>query len=241
MLSILKKEIAQFFNSLSAYLSIGLFLTVTGLLLWVFPESSLLEYGYASLEGLFNLSPYLLLFLVPAITMRSISEEKKEGTYEHLATAPISRLDIILGKYLACLFITLCAIAPTLIYYFSIYQLGNPIGNVDTGAVIGSYIGLTLIACSFTAIGLFASASTSNQMIAFLLAVFLCFIAFSGFDSISKLTVLQPIENIVSSIGINEHYQAISRGVLDTKDFIYFLSVSSLFLLLTNQKLASNH
>lgn len=233
MLAILKKEISVFFNSLAAYITIGLFLTAAGLFLWVFPESSILEYGYAGLESLFNIAPYLFMFLIPAITMRSIAEEKKEGTFEFLAVRPISDWQLVLGKYLACMLIILMALVPTLFYYYSVYQLGQPAGNVDTGAVIGSYIGLFLLGASFAAIGIFTSSITSSQIIAFALAVFLCFFAFSGFDSASRILSLQQIGDIVTAIGINEHYQSVSRGVLDTRDLIYFLSFIAFFLVLT--------
>ncbi|WP_423147671.1 gliding motility-associated ABC transporter permease subunit GldF [Rubrolithibacter danxiaensis] len=233
MLTVLKKEISGFFNSLVAYITIGVFLLVAGLFLWIFPDSSILEYGYASLESLFNIVPYLFMFLVPAITMRSIAEERKEGTFEFLSTQPLTDWDIILGKFIASLLIVLLALIPTLIYYYTVYQLGIEKGNVDTGAVIGSYIGLFLLGASFVSLGLFASSVTKNQIIAFTLSVFLSFFAFSGFDSISGLLSLQAINTVVASFGINEHYQAISRGVLDTRDLIYFLSFIALFLVLT--------
>jgi ABC-2 type transport system permease protein len=214
-----------------AYVTIGAFLLVMGLFLWVFPESSILEYGYAGLDSLFSTAPYLFMFLIPAITMRSLAEERKEGTFEILATRPLTDWQIILGKYLACLAIVLFALAPTLIYYYSVYNLGLPQGNIDTGAVIGSYIGLFLLGGVFVAIGLFASSITSNQIIAFTIAVFLCFIAFSGLDSLSSLLSLQNLG--LQNFGINQHYQSISRGVLDTRDMLYFLSFIALFLVTT--------
>ncbi|HEY0769925.1 MAG TPA: ABC transporter permease, partial [Sphingobacteriaceae bacterium] len=157
MTSILKKEISGFFSSLAAYITIGVFLIVTGLYLWVFPESSILEYGYAGLDSLFNIAPYLFMFLIPAVTMRSLAEEKKEGTFELLATRPLTDWQIILGKYFASLLIVVFALLPTLVYYVTVYQLGVEKGNVDTGAVIGSYIGLLLLGGAFTSIGIFAS------------------------------------------------------------------------------------
>jgi ABC-2 type transport system permease protein len=214
-----------------AYVTIGVFLLVLGLFLWVFPESSILEYGYAGLDSLFSTAPYLFMFLIPAITMRSLAEERKEGTFEILATRPITDWQIVLGKYLACLIIVLFALLPTLVYYYSVYNLGTPQGNIDTGAVIGSYIGLFLLGGAFVAIGLFASSITSNQIIAFTIAVFLSFIAFSGLDSLSSLLSLQNIG--LQNFGINQHYQSISRGVLDTRDLIYFLSFIGLFLIIT--------
>ncbi|HEY0670177.1 MAG TPA: gliding motility-associated ABC transporter permease subunit GldF [Sphingobacteriaceae bacterium] len=233
MTSILKKEISGFFSSLAAYITIGVFLIVTGLYLWVFPESSILEYGYAGLDSLFNIAPYLFMFLIPAVTMRSLAEEKKEGTFELLATRPLTDWQIILGKYFASLLIVVFALLPTLVYYVTVYQLGVEKGNVDTGAVIGSYIGLLLLGGAFTSIGIFASSVSKNQIISFTIAVFVCFFAFSGFDSISQLISLQKIDTYITALGINEHYQSISRGVLDTRDLIYFLSFISVFLVVT--------
>ena len=209
------------------------FMLLTGLFLWVFPESSILDYGYAGLDSFFNIAPYLFIFLVPAITMRAIAEEKKDGTFELLATRPLSDWDILFGKFLACLAIVLLTLLPTLIYYFSINQLGITKGNIDTGAVIGSYIGLVLLASAFTSIGLFTSSLSNNQIISFTVAVFLCFFSFSGFDSISSIISLQEIGSFLTELGINEHYQSVSRGVLDTRDWIYFLSFTALFLFLS--------
>ena len=233
MISILFKEIAGFFTSWVAYIIMAAFMLVTGLFLWVFPESSILDYGYAGLDSFFNIAPYLFIFLVPAITMRAIAEEKKDGTFELLATRPLSDWDILFGKFLACLAIVLLTLLPTLIYYFSIHQLGITKGNIDTGAVIGSYIGLVLLASAFTSIGLFTSSLSNNQIISFTVAVFLCFFSFSGFDSISSIISLQEIGSFLTELGINEHYQSVSRGVLDTRDWIYFLSFTALFLFLS--------
>ena len=233
MISILFKEIAGFFTSWVAYIIMAAFMLVTGLFLWVFPESSILDYGYAGLDSFFNIAPYLFIFLVPAITMRAIAEEKKDGTFELLATRPLSDWDILFGKFLACLAIVLLTLLPTLIYYFSIHQLGITNGNIDTGAVIGSYIGLVLLTSAFTSIGLFTSSLSNNQIISFTIAVFLCFFSFSGFDSISSIISLQQIGSFLTELGINQHYQSVSRGVLDTRDLIYFLSFTALFLFLS--------
>ena len=233
MISILFKEIAGFFTSWVAYIIMAAFMLVTGLFLWVFPESSILDYGYAGLDSFFNIAPYLFIFLVPAITMRAIAEEKKEGTFELLATRPLSDWDILFGKFLACLAIVLLTLLPTLIYYYSIHQLGITNGNIDTGAVIGSYIGLVLLTSAFTSIGLFTSSLSNNQIISFTIAVFLCFFSFSGFDSISSIISLQQIGSFLTELGINQHYQSVSRGVLDTRDLIYFLSFTALFLFLS--------
>ena len=231
MLSILKKEITSYLSSLVAYVTIGVFLLVLGLFLWVFPESSILDYGYAGLDSLFSTAPYLFMFLIPAITMRSLAEERREGTFELLLTRPLANWQIVLGKYLACLVLVLFALLPTLVYYYSVYQLGAPQGNIDTGGVIGSYIGLFLLGGSFTAIGLFASSISKNQIIAFTIAVFLCFFFYSGFDSLSQMLALQSLN--LQDIGITEHYQSVSRGVLDTRDLTYFIIVIGLFICLT--------
>lgn len=233
MLTLFKKEINGFLSSLVAYITIGIFLLVMGLFLWVFPESSILEYGYAGLDSLFNTAPYIFMFMIPALTMRTLSEERKEGTFELLATSPLTDWQIVLGKYFAALTIVLFALVPTLVYYFTVYELGLTRGNIDTGAVIGSYIGLFLLGGAFAAIGIFSSSITKNQIIAFAISVFLCFFAFSGFDSLSTLLTFSSIDAFVSSLGINEHYQSISRGVLDTRDLVYFLSLILLFLVFT--------
>ncbi len=233
MISILLKEISGFFTSWVAYMIMAAFMLVTGLFLWVFPDSSILDYGYAGLDSFFNIAPYLFIFLIPAITMRSLAEEKKDGTFELLATRPLSDWDILFGKFLACLVIVMLTLLPTLIYYISVYQLGITKGNIDTGAVIGSYIGLVLLGSAFTSIGLFTSSLGNNQIIAFTVALFLCFFSFSGFDSISSIISLQGMASFLTGIGINQHYQSVSRGVLDTRDLIYFLSFTALFLLLS--------
>jgi len=229
--SILKKEITTYLSSLVAYVTIGVFLLVLGLFLWVFPDSSILDYGYAGLDSLFSTAPYLFMFLIPAITMRSLAEERKEGTFELLITRPLTHLQIVLGKYLAAVVIVLFALVPTLVYYYSVYILGIPQGNIDSGAAIGSYIGLFLLGASFAAIGLFASAITKNQIIAFTVSVFICFFFYSGFDSLSGLLSLQSTG--IQSLGINDHYQSISRGVLDTRDLGYFIVLAALFIWLT--------
>lgn len=216
-----------------AYVIMAVFLLVTGLFLWVFPDSSILDYGYAGLDSFFNISPYLFMFLIPAITMRSLAEEQKDGTFELLATRPLSDWDIVFAKFLASLAIVVLTLLPTIIYYITVYQLGITKGNIDTGAVIGSYLGLIFLGAAFTAIGIFSSSVSKNQIIAFTFAVFLSFFAFSGFDSVSSLLSLQGIAGFLTGLGISEHYQSISRGVLDTRDLIYFLSFTALFLLIT--------
>jgi ABC-2 type transport system permease protein len=233
MLTIFQKELSSYLSSLVAYVTIFIFLVVLGLFLWVFPDTSILDYGYAGLDSLFNIAPYLFMFLIPAITMRSLAEEKKEGTFELLATKPLTDWQIVLGKYFAALTIVLFALIPTIIYYYSVFDLGVVKGNIDTGAVIGSYIGLFLLGATFVSIGMFASSITKNQIIAFAIAVFLCFFSFIGFESVSQLLSFQKIENLLINLGINEHYASISRGVLDSRDLIYFLSFIAVFLLIT--------
>lgn len=230
MFTILRKEIVLYLSSMVAYVTIGAFLIVLGLFLWVFPDTSILEYGYASLESLFNTIPYLFMFLIPAITMRSLAEERREGTFELLATRPLTFGQIIMGKYFACVLLVLFALIPTYVYYYSVTVLGNPQNNIDTGAVIGSYIGLFLLGSAFVAIGLFASAITKNQIIAFTIAVFLSFFVYSGFDSLSQLLSLQSVG--IEQLGISSHYDSVSRGVLDTRDLFYFIALSAFFILL---------
>ena len=216
-----------------AYITIGVFLLVSGLLLWFFPDTSILEYGYAELNGFFSLTPFLFMFLIPAITMRSFAEERREGTYILLASRPLTDWQIILAKYFACLVLVFFALVPTLLYYYSIVQLGLPKGNIDGGAVAGSYIGLLLLGAAFTAIGIFSSSVTKNQVIAFAVAVLLSFIAYSGFDALGKIFTATVLENIFVWLSINAHFQSMSRGVLDTRDLVYFISFILLFLGIT--------
>jgi ABC-2 type transport system permease protein len=239
MLQVLHKEFNSFLNSLVAYLVIGAFLTGIGLLMWVFPETSILDYGYADMDTLFSYGPYVFIFLIPAVTMRSFAEEKKGGTLELLMTKPLSDWQIVTGKFLACFLLVLMALIPTLIYYWSVYQLGNPSGNIDTPGVIGSYIGLALLGAVFCSIGIFASSLTANQIVSFIMAAFLCFILFSGFNSLSSIDVWSDSSLVVKQLGLLYHYEALSKGLIDTRDVIYFVSVSSLFLLLTRVMVGS--
>ena len=233
MYAVFKRELFSLLNSLMAYITIGVFLLVSGLLLWFFPETSILEYGYAELNGFFSLAPFLFMFLIPAITMRSFAEERREGTYVLLASRPLSDWQILMAKYFACLILVLFALIPTLLYYYSIVQLGMPKGNIDGGAVAGSYIGLVLLGSAFAAIGIFSSSVTKNQVIAFAVAVFLSFIAYSGFDALAKIFASTILEDVFLWLSVNEHFQSMSRGVLDTRDLVYFISFILLFLGLT--------
>jgi ABC-2 type transport system permease protein len=216
-----------------AYITIGIFLLISGLLLWFFPDTSILDYGYAEMDGFFSLVPYLFMFLIPAITMRSFAEERREGTYELLITRPVSLWQIIIAKFLACLVLVFFALIPTLVYSYSISKLGFPEGNIDSGAVTGSYIGLFFLGAIFTSIGIFASALTKNQVIAFVICAALCAFAFLGFEYTSQVAFLQPFQSTILSFGINAHYSSMSRGVLDTRDLLYFISFTLLFLLFT--------
>lgn len=233
MIRVLTKEFNSFLNSLIAYVVIGVFLTGMGLLMWVFPETSVLDYGYADMDTLFSLGPYVFIFLIPAITMRSFAEEKKAGTMELLLTKPLTDWDIVLGKFFACFLLVLVALVPTVIYYFSIVALGNPSGNIDTPGVIGSYIGLALLAGVFCSVGMVASAITTNQIVAFILAAFLCFIVFTGFESISTLDVWSVNALRIKQLGILYHYEALSKGLIDSRDVIYFVSVGAFMLLIS--------
>lgn len=240
MYSIFKKEINLFLSSLVGQIALIVFLLVTGLFIWVFPETNVLDYGFATLQQLFVTGPWVFMFLIPAITMRSFSEEISSGTFELLATRPVRDIEIIFGKYLAALMLVLFSLIPTLIYFYTVYQLGAPPGNMDIGATWGSYIGLLLLGGVFVSIGLFASSISSNQIIAFVLGIFLCFFLYMAFDYLSRLDLfIASFDNIIASLGIYKHYQSISRGVVDTRDLIYFLSVIALFLLLTKTSLES--
>lgn len=237
MLAVFLKEINSFLNSLIAYIVIGVFLTSIGLLMWVFPESSVLEYGYADMSTLFNLGPYVFMFLIPAITMRFFSEEKRTGTEELLMTKPLTTLQIILGKYFAGFTLVILAIAPSLIYFYSVYALGNPVGNLDISGTVGSYVGLILLGGVFVAIGIFSSALTDNQVVAFVLAVFLCFVLYSGLSSLATIDVWGNVSLILQQLSLIFHYESLSRGLIDMADLVYFISVIALMVLFTQFKL----
>ncbi len=239
MLQVLSKEFNSFLNSLIAYVVIGVFLTGIGLLMWVFPETSILDYGYAEMFTLFSLGPFVFIFLIPAITMRSFAEEKKGGTMEFLLTKPLTEWDIILGKYFASFLLVILAVVPSLIYYFSVSALGNPAGNIDTPGVVGSYIGLILLGGVFCSIGTFASSVTPNQIVSFILAAFLCYLLFAGFDSIASLGLFSANSLAVKQLGLLFHYESLSKGLIDSRDLIYFFSVIIFMLLLTRTTLAS--
>jgi ABC-2 type transport system permease protein len=231
MISILKKELNSFLGSLIGYMVGVVFLLLNGLFLWVFPGSfNLLDAGYAGLDGLFFLAPWVFLFLIPALTMRFFADEIKTGTIELILTKPISELSLVLGKFFAGLTLCIIALSPTLIYVVSIYFLGQPQGNLDWGATIGSYIGLVFLSGIYVSIGVFASSLTENQIVSFILALFFCFFCFSGFEQIATLLSHTGLELSIDKLGISYHYNAISRGVIDTRDVLYFISVMSLFI-----------
>jgi ABC-2 type transport system permease protein len=233
MLHVLSKEFNGFLNSLIAYIVIGVFLTAIGLMMWVFPDTSVLSFGYADMDTLFSFGPYVFIFLVPAITMRSFAEEQRSGTMEILLTKPLTDWQIVVGKFFACFLLVLIAIAPTIIYYFSIRALGNPVGNIDTPGVIGSYIGLSLLGGVFCSIGILASSLSSNQIVAFILASFLCFLFFAGFESLSLLDIWASAALSVKQVGILYHYQSLGKGLIDSRDVLYFISVIWIVLLVT--------
>ncbi len=236
MISILKKEFNSFFASPVAYLVIGVFLLINGLFLWVFKDSfNILNAGFADLNSFFYLTPWLFLFLIPAITMKSFADEFSVGTIEILRTKPLSDWQIVLGKYFAALLLVYIALIPTLMYVYTIYDLGNPKGNLDIGAIIGSYFGLFFLASSYTAVSLFTSTLSKSQITAFILGICICFFLFYGFDALADL--LGTSNYYIKLLGFNEHFKSISRGVIDTRDIIYFASVSFFFLYITKKQL----
>ncbi len=240
MFSLFKKELASFFSSLTGYLTIVVFLVLTGLMLWVFKSDfNILDYGYAGMDGLFIIGPFLYLFLIPAITMRMIAEEKRNGTMELLLTKPISEMTLIWAKFLAGLVLVAISLLPTLVGYFSVVALGDPVGNVDSGSVAGSYLGLLLLGAAFVAIGIFASSLTNNQIVAFILAALMCAFMHLGFEAICRMGFLGSAELVVRQLGMSYHYDSISRGVVDSRDVIYFASVTALFMMATRMVLQS--
>lgn len=240
MLPLLRKEIRTFFSSISGYLILSIFLIATGLFVWVFPgNSNPLDTGYANLDVLFEIAPWIYLFLIPAVCMRLFAEEKKQGTLELLMTRPISDMGIVLAKYFAGLAVVLFSLFFCLVYYYSIYYLGNPVGSIDSGAFWGSFIGLFLLAGVYVSIGVFASSITDNQIVAFLLALMFCFVFYIGFDYLGEISSMQSMQSIIVSMGINEHYRSISRGIVDSRDLLYFLGIIIAFILLTKTVLKS--
>ncbi len=239
MIRVYIKEIHSFLNSLIAYIIMTVFLTGMGLILWVFPESSILDYGYADMGSLFSLAPYIFIFMIPAITMRMFAEEKKSGTIEFLFTKPLTDTGIILGKYLAGLTIVVFTLFPTVIYYLTVRYLGNPPGNIDTAGTAGSYIGLILLGAAFTAIGIFASSLSENQVVAFIIAVFISFILYSGLRSIATIDIWGKYSDAIDKLGMIYNYNAMSKGLIDSRNVIYFLSVITVALLFTKLKISS--
>lgn len=234
MKSIYLKELRQFFSSLTGYMVLVIFLLITGLFMWVFSNTSVVNYNYASMGQLFTIAPLVLLFLIPAITMQSFADEKQRGTMEFLNTKPLTDFQIVGGKYFACLTLVVFALLPTLIYYYSIYQLGSPKGNLDNGAVIGSYCGLMFLSAVYVAVGVFMSSLTENQIVAFILSAFSCFILYFAFSFLGDLSIFfGSLDDVVKSIGIEYHYDNISKGRIDSRDVIYFISVAGLFIWFT--------
>ncbi|MFT5917847.1 MAG: ABC-2 type transport system permease protein [Bacteroidia bacterium] len=237
--SIFKKELNSSFSSLVAYIVIVIFLVITGLFTWVFPQTNVIDSGFSNIDTLFTLAPYIYLFLIPAITMRVFAEEKTAGTMEFLLTKPLTDWQIILGKFFASYLLVFFALLPTFIYYYSVSELGAPQGNIDSGAVFGSYIGLILLGGVFTSIGLFSSVITSNQIVAFILSVFLSFFLYEGFASVANIQALSGISYSFSQLGIDYHYSAISRGLVDSRNLIYFFGLIALMLSATKLVLGS--
>lgn len=238
MIALLKKEFAAFFSSAVGYLVIALFLITTGLFLWVFDGSfNIPNSGFADLAPFFQLAPWIFIFLIPAITMRSFSDEQKVGTLELLLTKPITTTQLILGKYAGAFVLIIIALIPTLTYVAAIYQLGNPVGNLDTGVTIGSYVGLLFLASAYTSIGIYASSLTSNQIVAFVTAVFICFILYFGFEGLANYGLSGSVESLVTHLGMQSHYDSLSRGVIDTRDLVYFISLTAFFIYLTVRRL----
>jgi ABC-2 type transport system permease protein len=240
MIALINKEIGSFFSSITGYVVVVVFLAINSLFIWVFPgELNVPESGYATLDTLFIIAPWVFLFLVPAVTMRMFAEEKRSGTIELLLVRPLTDLHIVLAKFTAAVTLILISLLPTLVYFWSVSRLGNPAGNLDTGAIWGSYIGLFFLGSCYAAIGLFSSSLTENQIIAFIFSVVLSFFFFTGFELISTLPLPSVIVDILLYMGINEHYSSISRGVVDTRDIVYFGALIAFFLFLTRTALQS--
>lgn len=238
MNSLFLKEISSFFHSLTGYIVIFIFLLLNGLLLWVFDtDMNILEGGYASLDSLFILAPWVFLMLIPAITMRSLAEERRSGTLDLLRTRPLTEFRVVLAKYGAALAVIVLALLPTLVYYFTVSAMGSPAGNLDKGGTWGSYAGLLFLAAGYAAIGIFCSSLTDNLIVAFLLAAVSCLALFQGFGQAGKLLAGGKAGSFTVSLGISEHYSSMSRGVIDSRDVVYFLALIAIFLALTVYRL----
>lgn len=238
MISIALREIKSFFGSPIGYLVIAIFLLLNGLFLWVFDgEYNILQSGFADLTPFFTLAPWILIFLIPAVTMKSFSEEIKQGTIELLLTKPLSISQIIFGKFMGSFLLIVLALIPTLIYVVIISSLGMPAGNIDLGSILGSYFGLLFLVAAYTAIGIFTSTLSENQIVSFILSMFLCFLFFYGIEGAATFT--KEFQNLVAQLGMNYHYKSMARGVLDTRDIVYFLSLTFLFTSFTALKLKS--
>ncbi len=234
MIALFRKEINQFFSSLTGLLTIVIFLMINGLFMWIFSgDFNVLDFGYANMDSFFMLAPILFLIFIPAICMRLFSEEYRSGTMEVLLTKPISIWNVVVSKYLAANVLVLFSILPTLIYFISIYFLGETIGNLDVGGIIGSYLGLFMLSSAFIAIGIFASAISSNQVVAFLIAIICNAIVYYGFGILSEVTFFQNWDLFISNLGIAYHYNVMSKGVIDSRDILYFMSICFLFLMLS--------
>ncbi len=231
MVSIFWREFSAFLSSLIGYLVIGVFLVLLGLIMFVFPDTSLINYNFATLDQLFDIAPWVFLLLIPAITMRTVAEERQQRTLELLLTQPVTTPQIVSGKFLACWALSILALVPTLLYYYTVYELGSPKGNLDSGAIAGSYIGLIALAGIFSAIGVFASTLSQNQIVGFVLAALMCFVVYAGFDYLSGLPIfVGRYDNFVQLLGIEAHYRSISRGLVVLSDVVYFITVAGWFL-----------
>ncbi len=239
MFNIYLKEINSFLSSLVAYIVIAVFLVAMGLLVWVFPETNVIDYGYADMGTFFSMGPFVLMFLIPAITMKMLAEESNTGTLEILLVKPVTKLQIILGKYFAALTLVVMAILPTVVYYFSLYQLSSPVGNIDTAGITGSYIGLFLLSGVFSALGILTSAFTKNQVVAFIVATFLSFMLFTGLNSLAGINVWSSLSLPIAKLSLEYHYNAMSKGLLDSRDITYFLGVIVALLYFSKLTLAS--
>ncbi|MFN8415838.1 MAG: gliding motility-associated ABC transporter permease subunit GldF [Cytophagaceae bacterium] len=241
MWSVFKKETSVLLNSMVAYMAIVVFLTFIGLFLWVIPDTSLFESGFADLDTMFYLGPLAFMLLIPAITMRSFAEEKKDGTIELLLTKPISDWDIILGKFFSSGAIVLVALIPTVIYYVSVYMLGKPVGNIDSAAVFTSYIGLLFMGLVFVSIGIFSSVVSNNQVVSFILSLLLSYVWYKGLNDFASIDLWQGSAVFLKSLSLDYHYLALSKGVVDARNVFYFLTIITVMLGLTKLKLGSRN
>ena len=235
MFAIFKKELWSYFGNWSAWIIIAAFSLIGTLFLFFFEnDSNIFDIGTASLQSYFVLVPWLLMFIIPAISMKTLAEEQQSGTLNWLFSQPVKISEIIGGKFLAVWLVGILCLLPSLVYLYTVYVLGVPEGNIDMGATLGSYFGLILLIAAFSAVGVLASSLSQNQIMAYLLGVFMCFILYFGIEQLASYKLLGGADYVLSNLGFYKHFLGFTRGLIDSRDVFYFLLMITLCLFLSN-------